>query len=404
MKVLVVAAELPNMPYTGMHTRPLSLIRALSTCHEVICVGTLPHEGDDTELQGLCTAVESVRRPVAARSQHRVALASMRTLVTPVPLISQAKDPLLRRLVDQALLRHRPDAVQLEAMYTIDCRPPSLPTVLDLYDIVSSLCVSASHARPVRYALAGLQARVVARAEARLLRDLVPVTINDADRENLAAKGIAAFTIPLAFTPPASVVPISSDRRLELLFVGAFEQPGNAAAIRFLAHRLLPELRRRGLPVRLTIAGRTTRPVPPSSRPDLVFQANVADLAPLYARARAVVVPLAHGGGTKNKTLEAMAWGRPVLATAPAMTGVAACDGRDYLHVPLDAGAIADVLARPAGDLALCQRLGSAARRYVSEAHSQELVERRVRALYEALADGGGVSLAERLATSAEAL
>jgi polysaccharide biosynthesis protein PslH len=402
VRVLVVAAELPNMPYTGMHTRPLSLIRALSAHHEVICVGTLPHGGDDTELQELCTTVESVRQPVAARSPYRAALSSMRALATPVPLISQADDSVLTRLVDQAVLRHRPDAVQLEAMYTIHCRLPGLPTVLDLYDIVSSLCTSARRARPMRYALAGLQARVVARAEARLLRDVLPVTINDADRETLAARGIAAFTIPLAVIPPTSVAPLSSDDRLELLFVGAFEQPGNAAAIRFLTRCLLPQLRRRDMPVRLTIAGRTTRPVPPSSPPDLVFEANVADLAPLYARAQAVVVPLAHGGGTKNKTLEAMVWGRPVLATAPAMTGITAVDGRDYLRVPLDAAAIADVLARLASDPALCQRLGSAARRYVSEAHSQDLVARRVRALYQALANGGGVPLAEQLATSAE--
>ena len=53
--------------------------------------------------------------------------------------------------------------------------------------MVSGLCESAAAARPLRYAAAGVQAVAPAAQERELLRDVVPVTINDDDRGRLAA-------------------------------------------------------------------------------------------------------------------------------------------------------------------------------------------------------------------------
>jgi glycosyltransferase involved in cell wall biosynthesis len=52
----------------------------------------------------------------------------------------------------------------------------------------------------------------------------------------------------------------------------------------------------------------------------------VADLAPLYARASAAVVPLRWGSGTSIKLLEAFAHRVPVVATPVAARGLAVVD------------------------------------------------------------------------------
>jgi hypothetical protein len=49
---------------------------------------------------------------------------------------------------------------------------------------------------------------------------------------------------------------------------------------------------------------------------------RVENLRPLYAAARLVVVPLLEGTGVSIKTLEAITFGKPVLATAMGLRGL----------------------------------------------------------------------------------
>ena len=57
----------------------------------------------------------------------------------------------------------------------------------------------------------------------------------------------------------------------------------------------------------------------------------VADLPGALAAARAVVVPIWEGGGTRLKVLEALAAGRAVVATSLGASGVGFRDGRHGL-------------------------------------------------------------------------
>ncbi len=57
----------------------------------------------------------------------------------------------------------------------------------------------------------------------------------------------------------------------------------------------------------------------------------VDELAPELARAAVVVAPLRSGGGTKLKVLEALAAGRPVVATTVGAEGIEVGDGEHLL-------------------------------------------------------------------------
>ena len=57
----------------------------------------------------------------------------------------------------------------------------------------------------------------------------------------------------------------------------------------------------------------------------------VADLPGALAAARAVIVPIWEGGGTRLKVLEALAAGRPVVGTSLGVGGVGFEDGRHGL-------------------------------------------------------------------------
>jgi hypothetical protein len=421
MRVLFVLPDLPATPFTGTHTRPLTLLRAAARDHEVIAVGSAPPNADLSALRELCAEVLSVSA-LEARPPSRRLLAAGRRAFSPVPLIGRGRSEAVATLVGRAVTQHQPQAMVLETMYAVHYRQPGLPAVVDLPDVVSGLCEAAAAAHPLRYAASRRQAATARRQEVELLSGVVPVTINDDDRERLLRLGVTAFTVPLAVTPPsdealrrssgATLGRVDEEIRraelagapLRLLFVGSYLHAPNREAARFLVHKLAPALRAASLSFHLTLAGRSAPDwLLHSAGDDISVLPDVADLAPLYRGADVVVEPLAHGGGTKNKTLEAMAWALPVVGTPQAFTGVTAAAGVGYLRVPLRAAEIVRALRALAGDPARRERLGQVARRYVLAAHSPEFAEARAAALFEAVADGGGVAEAEALCRSRQA-
>jgi glycosyltransferase involved in cell wall biosynthesis len=109
---------------------------------------------------------------------------------------------------------------------------------------------------------------------------------------------------------------------------------------------------------------------------------QVSDVRQVLAAADVVVLPsLAEGLGVA--AIEAMAAGRPVVASAVGGLPELICDGEQGLLVPArDPEALARALARCLGDAVLRARLGAAGRRR-ADAFSTEAMARGTEAVYE---------------------
>ena len=407
MRILFVLPELPHPPFTGAHTRPLTLLRAAARGHEVALVGAAPEGADLGVVRELCTDVRAAPA-VEARPARRRAAALGRRVVTPVPLVSRGRSRAIARIVDELARDWRPDAMLVETLYAAHYRVPGVPLVVDLPDVPSGLCESAAAARPLRYAAANVQAATSRAYERSLLADALPVTINDGDRERLATLGVEAFTIPLEIElPPEDALRERASRArhdvaVRLLFIGSFVHAPNRDAARFLVRRLAPELRTERVPFAMVIAGREAPSwLRKTAGAGVTVISDAPDLDPLYRDADIVLAPLPHGGGTKNKTLEAMAWGLPVVGTPQAFTGLPQLDGKAFVCDPLDPLVLARRIRVLRDDPELRLHLGLAARDQVATAHSPELVAARAAALFDAVAAGGGVADAEALARGA---
>ncbi len=392
-RVLFVAPELPHPPFTGAHTRPLSIIRALVRDHDVTVVGAAPPDANLSALKEAGASVEALAKAPYARSPARMVLSRARRLASPVPLISRGYSPLMGRFVERAARRVAPDAVHLVSMYSCGYRLPGVPAVVDLLDVVSGLCAAAVDARPLRYGAAFVQELTSQRLEMRELADMAAVlAINDDDAARLRRLGIDPTVVPLTTAVPsdgevgadvggghAGAGPLGT-RPLALLFVGNFAHEPNRAAAVFLARDLVPALARRRLDAVVTIAGRRAEVV---ARPGhITYVADPPDLGSLYRDADIVVAPMAFGGGTKNKTLEAMAWGKPVVGTPAAFSGVAIREGEAFVCTPLTGDALATAIARLALDPARREEMGRAGRAHVLRYHSQSVVDEVVGAVY----------------------
>jgi colanic acid/amylovoran biosynthesis glycosyltransferase len=129
------------------------------------------------------------------------------------------------------------------------------------------------------------------------------------------------------------------------------------------------------------------------------------ELGKLYARAAVVVCP-SHREGFGVACLEAMAHGRPVVASAVGGLLDLVVDGETGIHVPPgDVAALRAALERLLADTELRQRMGEAGRRRAAERFSWDAVTRETLELYARYAGKksgrGGSDSSARRATSA---
>lgn len=99
-------------------------------------------------------------------------------------------------------------------------------------------------------------------------------------------------------------------------------------------------------------------------------------LFPIVAQARVVVMP-SRFESLANACLEAMALGRPVVATTGTGLAEMITDGQDgFLVPPGDAAALAETVTRALADDALLERIGQAAERRAADFDLERMVDR----------------------------
>lgn len=114
-------------------------------------------------------------------------------------------------------------------------------------------------------------------------------------------------------------------QREGLLFVGGFTHPPNADGVLWFIRDVWPAVRQRLPGVILSIAGSHPPPeVLSLASDDVKVLGFVSDqqLGELYRTSRLVVIPLRYGAGVKGKTVEAMAYGVPVVCTECGVEGM----------------------------------------------------------------------------------
>ncbi|NES96195.1 MAG: glycosyltransferase [Desertifilum sp. SIO1I2] len=193
----------------------------------------------------------------------------------------------------------------------------------------------------------------------------------------------------LRFNPEAQVKVIANGVDLQLFpcrssdpgghslaFVGAMDASHNIDAARFFSLEVLPQVQQRYPDATFTIVG--ARPTPEvlelADCPGVSVTGKVESPATYLHASTVCVVPLRAGYGIKNKTLEAMACGTPVVGSDRALEGLEV-DGADIPVRALRANRIEDyvvTISRLFEDTALRKRLSRNGRQYIEEEYTWE--------------------------------
>ena len=254
-------------------------------------------------------------------------------------------------------------------------KPGKRRFVMDFVDVDSAKFESyAADARaPLRW-LYRREAAQLAKEEARIARrsDL-SLFVSEAEaalfraRTALGPERVQALEngVDLAYFDPAATFAslTRADDAPLIVFTGQMDYAPNIQAVTHFAHDVLPSIRASAPKTRFAIVGRNAGPAVAAlgGLSGVEVVGAVPDTRPWLAAANVVVAPLRIARGIQNKVLEAMAMGRPVVASIAAFEGIDAVPGLE-LTVADGADATASAVLALLRDRSLAERMGRAAR------------------------------------------
>lgn len=245
------------------------------------------------------------------------------------------------------------------APYADALRPICDRLVLNLHNIESVLHARQADKLP---AFARLAFRRFAANCAALERTWLPkfdtVLVTSEDDRNRIGSGVVY---------PNAVPPVDRpvvEKHEEIAFSGNMEYEPNYTAVRWFATHVWPELRSRNPHLSWRLIGRNEGAVRPlvSTDPRVLLTGPVSDAIPELARARAAVVPVQAGSGTRIKIIEAWAAGVPVISTTIGAEGLPYAPGEHLLIANTPAEFVL-AIERVLNDSALSASLASSGRR-----------------------------------------
>lgn len=260
-----------------------------------------------------------------------------------------------------------------------------LPAIITPYESYSLYLRRALERAGGMARLALIPQLVLARAFERFMFSpyarTVVVADRDADELHMLKPALNVSVIPNGVDLPA---PANAPREAAtLLFTGNFEYAPNVDAALALATDILPRVWAEFPDVRLLLVGNAPPPeLQVLANERVIVTGRVPALLPYLQSATLFVCPLRLGAGIKNKVLEALAAGCPVVVTPLSVDGIDAENGRDLLIADMEAlpAAVIDLLRDPD----LQRKLSEHGRRLVAERYSWARVAEMYESLFEA--------------------
>ncbi len=383
----MVSQMVPYLPcYDGFRIIPANLIRELSKRHEIFLIALTDGAEDADQLQWpekYCRSVEILRIPIRWGLANRLDQIAR-------PVASEVSETVRAHIQGT-----KPDVLHLEGPGTAPLArlaPLRALTILSAHDALSLRYREFARFTRSRYARIGYTSRslLAERFERRWFRYAHRVVVTSFfDLEVLSG------SVPqerLAVIPNGVDLEYWTYRPApqpgRIVFTGNMNWPPNEDAAEYFTVDVLPLVQRWVPDAEFCIVGaQPSLKVKELARiPGVRVTGTVPDLREWICSAAVYVSALRFGAGVKNKILEAMALGTPIVATPQSLTGTPLVHGR-HLLVADSAAEIAEAVLRLLGDGELRRSLSEEARRHLEMEYSWEWIAARFEKLYRAQED-----------------
>jgi polysaccharide biosynthesis protein PslH len=404
----MLSATFPYPPTSGgTQVRTFNLLKYLSRNHRITLLTQRSSTVTEADIEALRDQVAELvvfDRPADPTGRNILSkLQRFTTFLTAgiPPNVLSAYTPEMQNWIDQAIQANKFDAVTCEhSINEIYIRPEfqkQLRTIVNVHSSVYGSCKNQLQTKTSENTLRDrLNLPLLKRYEQRYCEKFANIVVTTAeDRSQLQA-----------FNPEAqfAVIPNGVDfaefpyRAADpgghrLVFIGAMDNLANIDAVQFLSLEILPGLQQKYPDTTLALVG--ARPTPQvlqlADRTGITVTGRVPSMAEYLHQATVCVIPMRTGYGIKNKTLEAMAAGTPVVSSDRGLEGMSVdgtnLDGASIPLCALRANCVEDyvqAIARLFEDAALRQQLSQAGRSLIETDYTWERAGR----LYESVLAG----------------
>ncbi|MGK7873239.1 MAG: glycosyltransferase family 4 protein [Xenococcaceae cyanobacterium] len=344
MKILMLSSTFPYPPIRGgTQVRTFNLLKYLSQRHGITLVTQRVEDVTEMEIEQLKQWVEDLvvfPRPTEAPGGILGKVKRFGQFVqqgTP-PNVVYLYLAEIQKWVDEAVAAGKFDVITCEhSVNEIYVRPQwqqQLRTVVNIHSSVYRTCKNQLETKISENELRDrLYLPLLRCYEQRFVRKFSSIVVTtEEDRQQILAfhpdsevtvipNGVDLATFPYREADPGGH---------RLVITGGMDYVVNIDAACSFSLQVLPILQRRYLDTTLTLVG--ANPVSEvlalAKRPGITVTGRVLSMAEYLHQATVCVVPMRTGFGIKNKTLEAMAAGVPVVASDRGLEGLAV-DGVD---------------------------------------------------------------------------
>ncbi|MEQ9670145.1 glycosyltransferase family 4 protein [Coleofasciculus sp. G2-EDA-02] len=399
MKILMLSATFPYPPTRGgTQVRTFNLLKHLSGRHEIRLLTQRADDVTDTEIEALQEWVAELvvfPRPEKTHLKGGVGGKLKRFgqfLQQGIPpSVLSIYSPQLQDWVDQCVKESKVDVITSEhSVNEIYVRPEfreQLRTVVNIHSSVYASCRNQLQTGTSENLWRDrLNLPLLYRYEQRYCAKFSHIVVTtDDDRQQIQAfnpsSQIAVIPNGVDFSHfPYRTVDPGGHR---LTFIGAMDNLANIDAVTFLSLEVFPTIQQRYPDTTLSLVGArpTSDVLALGNRPGITVTGRVPSMADYLHQATVCVVSMRTGYGIKNKTIEAMAAGVPVVGSDRGLEGLEV----DSPNVPLRAlransvSEYVDAVTRLFEESQLRQELSQNGRQFIENNYTWE----RAAQLYE---------------------
>ena len=389
MKILMLSTTFPYPPSRGgTQVRTFNFVKHLSQEHEVTLLVQRAKDVTDSEIETLDSFVKAlVVFPTALDVKTGILKKLQRyqhfwQSGTP-PNVSSHYSEAMQQWIDQAVEKQHFDVISCEhSINEVYIRPEwkQPRTVINCHSSIYRTCQNQLDTNTSENIWRDrLYLPLLRRYEQNISKKFSHLVVTTEEDQNQYR----------SFNPKAqiTVIPNGVDLELfpyrqadpggyELIVTGGMDYMINIDAACFFSLEVLPILQRNYPRTRLKIVGANPSPKVLSlqERPDITVTGRVPSMAEYLHQATVCIVPMRSGFGIKNKTLEAMACGVPIVASDRGLEGL----NVDHSALPLRALRANHIeeyvaaISRLFEDEVLRQKLSQNARSYIEEEYRWE--------------------------------
>lgn len=340
MNILMLSNTFPYPPTKGgTQVRTFHLLNYLAHSHPVTVLTQRTDDVSDAEIEALRSHVAELVVFPKFQSSSDFGLASKLKRFanfvqqgTP-PSVLSSYSPEMQDWIDRAIQENKFDVITCEhCVNEIYIRPEFQKQVRTIVNIHSSVYGSCKNQLSTGTSENGLRDRInlplMKRYEQRYCQKFSHLVVTTEDDQTqlreFTDRAIAVIPNGVDFSEfPYRTTGLGGHR---LVFIGAMDNLANIDAARFLSLEIFPAIQAKYPDATLALVG--ARPVPEveklAENPAITVTGRVPSMAEYLHQATVCVIPMRTGFGIKNKTLEAMAAGTPVVSSDRGLEGLAA--------------------------------------------------------------------------------